>query len=150
MLEEIIKQNEKRISEDIKCIPGIIRIDFIDIFPISEEHRKQLDEEVSKISKLIDSTEKGNFYLLNTPINTKWGELKFLKVRFFDESRLNYEAAPDFEVENWDELKNFSQMNEKFSFIERPNWNAVEYKTDNCLAYFLNPLVSKVYHIEER
>lgn len=149
MLEEIVKQNEKRISEDIKCINGITKIDFIDIFPTSEEHKKQLDKEVSQISKLIDSTEKGNFYLLNTPINTKWGELKFLKIRFFDESRLNYEAAPDFEVENWYELKKLSQINEKFNFIERASWNAIEYKTDNCLAYFLNPLVSKVYNIEE-
>ena len=149
MLEEIVKQNEKRISEDIKCINGIVKIDFIDIFPKSEGHKKLLDKEISQISKLIDSTEKGNFYLLNTPINTKWGKLEFLKVRFFDESRLNYEAAPDFEVENWYELKKFSQTNDKFRFIEREIWNAIEYKTDNCLVCFLNPLVSKVYNIEE-
>lgn len=148
MLREIIEQNEKRISEDIKDINGIIKIDFMDIFPISEEHRKQLDNEVSKISKLIDSTEKGNFYLLNNPINTKWGELGFIKIRFFDESKLNYEAAPDFKIKDWNELKQRSQQDKRLKYIERPEWKAIEYKTENCLAYFLNPLVTEVYHIK--
>lgn len=148
MLEDIIKKNQSRIEEDIKQIEGIQQIDFIDIFPKSEEHRKMLDEEVSKISKLIDSTEKGNFYLLNNPIETKWGLLKFLKIRFFDESRLKYEAAPDFAVEDWNKLKQQVEIDKRFSFISRPNWDAIEFKTENSLVYFLNPLVTTVYGIK--
>lgn len=148
MLEEIIKKNESRIEKDIKQIEDIQFIDFIDIFPESEDHRKKLDEEVSKISRLIDSTKKGNFYLLNNPIETKWGKLKFLKIRFFDESRLKYEAAPDFAVKDWDKLKQQVQIDKRFTFICRPNWNAVEFKTENSLIYFLNPLVTTVYGIK--
>lgn len=148
MLEEIIEKNQKRISEDIKEIKGIKNIDFIDIFPTSEEHRIKLDEEISRKSVLIDSTKKGNFYLLNTPIETKWGSLRFLKVRFFDESRLCYEAAMDFEVENWDELSKFVQKDNRFKFIDREKWKAIEFKTENSLIYFLNPLVTKVYNIK--
>lgn len=148
MLEDIIKKNQSRIEEDIKQIERIQQIDFIDIFPKSEEHRKMLDEEVSKISKLIDSTEKGNFYLLNNPIETKWGLLKFLKIRFFDESRLKYEAAPDFAVEDWNKLKQQVEIDKRFSFISRPNWDAIEFKTENSLVYFLNPLVTSIYGIE--
>lgn len=64
------------------------------------------------------------------------------------ESRLAYEAAPDFAVSNWDALKQKAQTDERFSYISREKWNAVEFKTQNCLAYFLNPLVSEVYGIE--
>lgn len=148
MLENIIKNVENTMEEDIKQIEGIENIDFIDIFPKSEEHRRQLDEEISKISKLIDSTEKGNFYLLNQGIKTKWGELKFLKIRFLDESRLFYEAAPDFAVKDWDSLKEKTKTDERFSYISREKWNAIEFKTEKSLVYFLNPLVSKVYGIE--
>lgn len=65
-----------------------------------------------------------------------------------NESRLAYEAAPDFAVSNWDALKQKAQTDERFSYISREKWNAVEFKTQNCLAYFLNPLVSEVYGIE--
>lgn len=148
MIEEIVKMNEQRITKDINEIDGIKRIDFIDIFPISEEHRMKLDDEVRKVSKLIDGTEKGSFYLLDNPIKTKWGDLRFLKIRFYDESKLYYEAAPDFEVENWEKLKEKSNNDSRFKLIEREKWKAIEFKTDNCLVYFLNPLVTKVYGIK--
>ena len=147
MLREIVDLNQKRIKEDLKEIEDIVCIDFIDIFPKSEEHRQKLDNEVSKISTLIDSTEKGNFYLLNSPIETEWGELKFLKINFFDESRLNYEAAPDFKVKDWGKLKEKVKEDVRFTYINRPKWEAVEFKTDNSLIYFLNPLVTTVYKI---
>ncbi len=147
MLEDIIKKNEDRIAEDVKEIEGIEKIDFIDIFPKSEEHRKSLEEEVIQISRLIDSTEKGDFYLLNEPIQTKWGNLKFLKIRFFDENKLQYEAAPDFVVNDWNKLKQKVETDERFSYMNREKWEAIEFKTQNCLAYFLNPLVSEVYGI---
>jgi len=148
MIEDIIKKNQSRIEEDIKQIEGVQQIDFIDIFPESEEHRKMLDKEANKIGKLIDSTEKGKFYLLNDPIETKWGLLKFIKIRFFDESRLNYEAAPDFAVKDWNKLKQQVEIDKRFSFISRPNWDAIEFKTENSLVYFLNPLVTTVYGIK--
>lgn len=148
MLKEIIEVNQKRIEKDIQEIDGIVRIDFIDIFPKSEEHRKQLDNEVRKNSTLIDSTEKGNFYLLDVPIQTKWGDLRFLKIRFFDESRLNYEAAPDFKVKDWNTLKEKVNNDFRFTYINRPQWEAIEFKTDNSLIYFLNPLVTTVYGIK--
>ena len=33
----------------------------------------------------------------------------------------------------------------RFSYIKREKWDAVEFKTDNTLVYFLNPLASEVY-----
>ena len=145
MLEEIIKKNLSRIENDLTEIEGLQNIDFIDIFPRSEEHKKQLDDEVSKISKLVKKTNRGNIYLLNQALKTKYGELRYLKIRYFDETRLNWEAAADFVVKDRDILMNKVGKDKRYSYIKRAEWDAVEFKTENTLIYFLNPLASKVY-----
>ena len=33
----------------------------------------------------------------------------------------------------------------RFSYIKRTEWDAIEFKTDDTLIYFLNPLASEVY-----
>ena len=43
-IKEIINQCEVDIEKDIKCLEFIKRIDFIDIFPISDEHKALLDK----------------------------------------------------------------------------------------------------------
>lgn len=145
MIEEIVKLNLDRIKKDLYEIEGIEAIDFIDIFPKSEEHRKQLDEEAGKISKLIKETERGNIYLLNTPIETQYGKLSLFKVRYYDESRLNWEAAADFVVKDRNILMERVGKDNRFNYTTRPDWDAVEFKTENTLIYFLNPLASEVY-----
>ena len=112
MLEEIIKKNLSRIENDLTEIEGLQNIDFIDIFPKSEEHKKQLDDEVSKISKLVKKTNRGNIYLLNQALKTKYGELRYLKIRYFDETRLNWEAVADFVVKDRDSFMNPTEVAE--------------------------------------
>lgn len=145
MLHEIIEKNLKRIELDLKEIEGLKNIDFIDIFPTSEEHKVQLDEEIKKISILLKETERGNVYLLDEPIKTRYGDLRYIKIRFFDESRLNWEAAADFVVEDRSKLLDKIKTDNRYKYIERPDWNAVEFKTENTLVYFLKPLASEVY-----
>lgn len=53
MINRIINENLTRIEKDLLEIEGLECIDFIDIFPKSEEHKKQLDEEIIKISLLV-------------------------------------------------------------------------------------------------
>lgn len=145
MLEEIVHRNLARIATDLNEIPGILGIDFMDIFPASEQHRVELDGEIMDKASILQKTERGNVYLLNQPIITPYGELKYIKVRFFDKTRLNWEAAADFKVENRQPLLDKVGKDKRFSYIERPDWNAVEFKTDNTLIYFLEPLASEVY-----
>ena len=145
MLKEIIEKNLHRIEKDLLQIEGLQSIDFIDIFPTSEEHKKQLDNEVSKISKLLKETERGNVYLLNEPIKTKYGELRHMKIRYYDEKRLNWEAAADFVVKDRNILMNKAGKDKRYSYIKRTEWDAIEFKTNDTLIYFLNPLASKVY-----
>ena len=145
MLEEIINKNLNRIEKDLLEINDLQRIDFLDIFPKSEEHRNLLDEEISKIAMLLEKTERGNVYALNNPVETKYGKLIYIKIRIFDETRLNWEAAADFVVKDRNVLMEKVGKDERFSYIRREKWDAIEFKTDDTLVYFLNPLASEVY-----
>lgn len=145
MLQEIISKNLNRIGKDMLEIKDLQNIDFLDIFPKSEEHKNQLDEEISKIAMLIEKTERGNVYALNNPIETKYGKLTYIKIRIFDETRLNWEAAADFVVKDRNILMEKVGKDIRFSYIKREKWDAIEFKTDNTLVYFLNPLASEVY-----
>lgn len=145
MLEEIINRNLNRIEKDLLEIKDLRTIDFLDIFPKSEEHRKILDEEISKMAMLLEKTERENVYALNNPVETKYGKLTYIKIRIFDETRLNWEAAADFVVKDRNILMEKVGKDTRFTYIKREKWDAVEFKTDNTLVYFLNPLASEVY-----
>lgn len=145
MLFQIIEDNLKRIENDLKEIDGLKCIDFIDIFPKSEEHKLTLDEEMAKISHVLEKTDRGIVYSLNEPFLTKYGKLSCVKIRYFDESRLHWEAACDFVVEDRQVLLDKVGKDTRFSYIKRERWDAVEFKTENTLIYFLQPLASKVY-----
>ena len=145
MIEEIVNKNLERVEKDLKEIDDILKIDFIDLFPISEEHKSLLDNEAKSISKIIKETERGNVYLLNNPIKTNYGNLNLFKVRFFDETRLNWEAAADFVVGDRKVLENKVGRDSRFKYIVREDWDAIEFKTEDTLIYFLNPLASDVY-----
>ena len=145
MVESIINNNLARIENDLQEIGDIQKIDFIDIFPISEEHKNSLDKEALKIGKLIKETERGNVYLLNNPMLTKYGELSLFKVRFYDDTRLNWEAAADFVVKDRTLLENKVDKDSRFKYLVRPDWDAIEFKTKDTLIYFLNPLASEIY-----
>lgn len=150
MLFDIIEKNLNRIENDLNEIEGLKNIDFIDIFPISENHKLQLENEIKNIANLEIKTERGNIYTLIKPLDTKYGELKWIKIRYFDESRLNWEAAADFVVDDRNILLSKIDNDKRFSYIKRDKWDAVEFKTDNALIYFLNPLASEVYSRKEK
>ncbi len=145
MLEEIINKNLNRIEKDMLQIEDLQHIDFLDIFPKSEEQRILLDEKISKIAMLLEKTERGNVYALNNPIETKYGKLTYIKIRIYDETRLKWEAAADFVVKDRNVLMEKVGKDTRFSYIKREKWDAVEFKTDDTLVYFLNPLASEVY-----
>lgn len=145
MLFDIIEKNLNRIEQDLQEIEGLKNIDFIDIFPTSEEHKLQLEDEMNSIANLEIKTERGNIYTLTKSLDTKYGKLKWIKIRYFDESRLDWEAAADFVVDDRNILLNKVGKDKKFTYIKRDEWDAVEFKTDNTLIYFLNPLASEVY-----
>lgn len=146
-IKEIIDQCMKDIEHDIKSLKFIKSIDFLDIFPISTKHKILLDNEALKIAKIIDETDRGNFYVLNTPIKTQFGLLKIFKIRNFDKTRLNWVAAPDFETTNYNKFFENYVDNEKFLYIKKPTYKGLEFKTDKSLIYFLDELTTDYYKI---
>ena len=146
-IKEIINQCEVDIEEDIKCLEFIKCIDFIDIFPISDEHKALLDKEVLDIATIIDKTERGNFYVFNEPIATRFGQIKICKIRKFDETRLNWVAAPDFATTNYDKFLELYKNDARFKYIEKPTYKGLEFKTDKSLIYFLDELTTDYYNI---
>ncbi len=145
MIADIVNKNLKRIENDLNEIKDIQYIDFFDVFPRNEEDKITLDKELESIATILEVTDRGNVYLLNSPIETKYGNLEYIKIRFFDETRLNWEAAADFVVKDRNILLNKVGEDERYTYIKRDKWNAVEFKTKDTLVYFLEPLASEVY-----
>lgn len=148
-IKEIIKQCENDIENDVKELKFLQEIDFIDFFPKSDEHRKLLDKEATKIATLIDATPRGNFYVFNEPFKTKFGPIKIFKVRIFDETRLNWVAAPDFKVANYQEFYDYYKNDKRFKFVEKPNiYKGLEFKTEKSLVYILDEPTTEFYNIK--
>lgn len=61
------------------------------------------------------------------------------------EDIVNKNAAADFVVSDRKALENKVGKDSRFKYISRPDWDAVEFKTEDTLIYFLNPLASDVY-----
>ena len=57
IIEDIIARTLRRMERDLSEIKNIRRIDFVDLFPTSESHRKMLDEEAMREGKIIEETE---------------------------------------------------------------------------------------------
>lgn len=147
-IEQIILQCMDDIREDVESLKGILGIDFLDIFPKSVEHKELLDKEALKISKMIDETSRGNFYVLNKPIKTIFGLLKIIKIRVYDESRLNWVAAPDFAIVSYSEFEKHYKNDDRFTYIEKPVYKGLEFKTDKSLIYFLDELTTDYYKVK--
>lgn len=142
---EIINDTIIKLKIDIKELSGVTTIDFLDIFPRSEEHKKILDKEALLLGKIIDKTERGNFYVFNTPIKTSFGDLQIIKIRKFDETRLPWLSAPDFNVEDYNKFINKYKNDKRFTYIDKPTYKGLEFKTKNNLIYFLDEPTTVYY-----
>jgi len=118
VLEEIINKNLNRIEKDLLEINDLQRIDFLDIFPKSEEHRNLLDEEISKIAMLLEKTERGNVYALNNPIETRYGKelteeevhkIIWEKIKEVNKQLTSYKAIKNLEIKH-DEFEKTTTM----------------------------------------
>ena len=146
-ISEIINHTIDSISNDIHHLTGVTSIDFLDIFPRSEEHKKMLDTEALNLGYIIEQTSRGNFYVFHNPIKTKFGELKIIKIRIYDETRLPWLGAPDFNVLNYDIFKNTYINDKRFTYIEKPTYKGLEFKTKYSLIYFLDEPTTIFYKL---
>lgn len=146
-INEIIDETMNLLSDDIESLNGVTSIDFLDIFPKSEEHKKLLDFEALSLGYIIEETSRGNFYVFNKPKETKFGKLKIIKIRKYDESRLQWLAAPDFNVLDYNEFKSNYITDDRFTYVEKPTYNGLEFKTKHSLIYFLEEPTTIYYKL---
>lgn len=145
---ETIEECLSNITFDLSSLKYVTSLDFVDIFPKSDEHKELLDKEALKIAKVIESTNRGNFYLFNTPLKTKYGDLKIFKIRKYDETRLNYPAAPDFNMTDYNTFLKYYINDDRFTYIKRPTYCGLEFKTKDSLIYFLDVPTTTYFNIK--
>jgi hypothetical protein len=118
------------------------------IFCQSEEEYKEFTEQIECLGKVVENTQSGFTYLLDTAIKTKAGDLRLVKIRKPDE-KFKQRGDADFNTD----FKKFKQKylnNPKFELIKRPAFEMLrladpEFKV---LACFSNELKSKTLGIE--
>ena len=77
-IETIIHKIADLCKNDIKSFPEIKCMDYVDIFPRSEEDRVLLNDEAIKIGNIIEKNERGTTYRLNKPMSTELGNIESL------------------------------------------------------------------------
>lgn len=142
----------KRINEILKLAQLVIKehiqeelvLDYVDIFPESEEERITLQEELKKLGSEICKSKTGPTYLLAKPIFTIFGNLKLVRVRIYDKHK-KQKGAPDFKVKNYKKFKEKYLKKQCFYLIERPKYEMIELniKNSNVLIYFPNETLSE-------
>lgn len=127
-----------------KYIDEELVLDFVDIFPISEQERLDLIKNIDNLGKVVSKLKKGPIYLLDKPIQTKYGPLKLIKIRIYDKEKTQ-RGAPDFKVKDYKEFKEKYLEKEYFNLIERPEYEMLELdiKDSNVLIYFLDEPISE-------
>ncbi len=138
-IEKIIKEiidsydNSKLFSE----LDNIIEIDFADIFPKSEMERKEISTFLNENAKLMEKDNKGEFYLLNDPVETKYGILEIVKLRIFDEHKKK-RGTMDFKCNDYNSIKAIIKDRENVYIIHREFDELIEIPIQDNYIYISN------------
>lgn len=143
-ISEIIINELDKYRSEISIIDDNIRINCITIFSTSDNNYIELNKELSK-NRLIDEMSSGNLYFLDSPINTEYGKLYFIKVRKYDENYNNYRISVDFTVDNYEKFK---------SKISNPvikkydNFELIQFKTSKSIINIVSIGAREEYNIK--
>ena len=125
MLAQLITNELPKSKDIIDGIKADKIIDCVGVFTKSDEEYADLNAGL-KDSKLIDEMPSGNLYCLNTPIQTTYGDLFFVKIRKPDNNFNNYRIYVDFVVNDYGQFRNTLdnptiKSFDKFELIEFKN-----------------------------
>ena len=127
-------------SYDINLILSIskdIELDFMDIFPKSQIERTEIEIELRQKAKCIEKEEKGEYYLLNTPINTILGVLRVVKLRIFDNKK-NKRGTMDFKSSYYEQIKKIVRGKKDVYIISKSKDELIEIPIGDNFIYFSN------------
>ena len=105
MLAQLITNELPKSKDVIDGIKADKNIDCVGVFTKSDKEYASLNAEL-KDNKLIDEMPSGNLYYLNTPIQTEYGDLFFVKIRKPDNNFNDYRIYVDFVVDDYEQFKN--------------------------------------------
>ncbi|MBE5736085.1 MAG: hypothetical protein E7356_01835 [Clostridiales bacterium] len=146
-IENIVKSVATKSKKDISIFKEIKQMDFVDIFPRSEVERIKLNNEAIKLGVVIEKTDRGVVYKLNNPIKTILGEILLVKIRKYDSSRLSWEGAGDFIVDDFEKFKEKHKDSPNCKFVVGQTYIAIEIKTENSLSYVMDIPTSQFYKV---
>ena len=66
----------------------------------------------------------------------------------FDETRLDWDAAPDFLVNDYDKFFEEYKIDKRFQIIKNKTYKGLEFKIKKSVIYFLDELTTDFYNIE--
>jgi hypothetical protein len=125
MLAQLITNELPKSKDAIDNIKADKIIDCVGVLTKSDKEYASLNAEL-KDNKLIDEMPSGNLYYLNTPIQTEYGDLFFVKLRKPDNNFNDYRIYVDFVVDDYEQFKNTLdnpavKSFDKFELIEFKN-----------------------------
>lgn len=112
-------------------------VDYVAIFSKNDEEYKNLEQIAQTLGVQVDNEniKTGKTFLLNNPIETLAGELKFIKIRLLDATRPQ-RGAPDFKIPNYERFKErYLQTSGNFTLMIRKNYEMIEIKGVDVLVY---------------
>jgi nitrogen fixation protein NifU and related proteins len=128
-IKEMVLQSQE-IIEDYGVREFEPVLDYIDIFPMSEQHRDALLQEIEGMSTKVLESESGATYRLSKAIRTLEGDLEFVRIRIFDYSPLPFRGYADFAVGDFDKAKSKLIKLPNVNLVERANYELVEICND--------------------
>ena len=139
-LEEIVNYVVNQGIQAIRANTDEIALplDYMGIFTKNYAEFTEIDSLLKTLGTPGDktATSTGATYLLSEPIKTPAGPLKVLKVRNPDPTRPQ-RGAPDFRVDDYAAFKDkYLSRGNDFSLIVRPEYEMMELKGIDVLAYF--------------
>ena len=123
-------------------------VNYACIFSQSEKEYRDLEQEISKMGKVVQETKMGNVYLLTEPIETVAGPVRIIKIRKPDPTRPERGDA-DFTVSDYRKFKREYLHTPGFSLMERPEMEMIELVNQqfDVRAYFSHPILAEVLKI---
>ena len=109
----------------------------MDIFPKSQIERTEIEIELRQKAKCIEKEEKGEYYLLNTPINTILGVLRVVKLRIFDNKK-NKRGTMDFKSSYYEQIKKIVKGKKDVYIISKSKDELIEIPIGDNFIYFSN------------
>ncbi len=153
-IKEIVEKSQILREEKLRNINT--SLDYVAVFSSSPTEYDEYNEQASNIGQVYSETNTGITYLLTDEIETVEGPVKLIKIRKPDKEK-PYLGAPDYAVENYEDVKNFlieteiaiaQKASDGFEILEIKGEEVLIYIPSTPLSSEVNVTVNEVSELE--